>query len=333
MNDHTSGTPHNPANEVDLVDLMKILWQQKILILSITLIFALAAALYAHFSKSVYVARINLDAPAINEVTALNYSGLKQFAPNEVYLLFTRELQSDRVRVDLYNDVYLPTVADHPSTIYTSAGELSGNVTVVETAPGRFTIAIQGSAPAELPKYLQGLLQQASDSAKQKMLDSLRFEVKSAVQRYDYEINASRELSKTKRLDLITRLQDALKIAEILNIEKISTFIPSDQIGNLAYLRGTRALKAEISSLQARTNDDPYIDKVRESLFQKEFLTSINVQPQDFTVFTQAGQIESLGPIKARSSFIIAIGIIFGGLIGVIIALIRCFARKQTPLR
>lgn len=333
MNNHSPAAPNKSANEVDLVDLIRILSQQKVLILSITVIFAIAAALYAQFSKSVYVARINLQAPTPSEVAALNYSGLKQFVPDEVYILFTRELQSDKVRIDLYNDVYLPAKTENQSTAYASAAELSSHITVAGATPGRFTITVQGSTPEDLPKYLEGFLQKASDSAKQKILNNLNFEAKTAVQRYDYEITAGREVSKTKRLDMITRLQDALRIAESLNIEKVSTFIAGNQTENLAYLRGTQALKAEIASLQNRTNDDPYIDKFRESLFQKEFLSSINVQAADFAVFSPEGPTESLGPIKPRNSMIIAIGIIFGGLVGVVVALIRCFARKQTTPR
>ncbi|WP_082557662.1 MULTISPECIES: Wzz/FepE/Etk N-terminal domain-containing protein [unclassified Pseudomonas] len=332
MNNHSPVTPSKPINEVDLVDLIRILWQQKMLIILTAIIFAVVASLYAYFSKPAYVARINLQAPLSSDVAVLNYSGIKQFVPDEVYILFTRELQSDKVRIDLYKDVYLPSKSETSSAAFSSAAELSNHITVSGVAPGRFTITAQGSTPEELPMYLEGLLKTASDSTKQKVLKNLSFEAESAAQRYEQLIAASREVTKTKRLDEISRLQDSLRIAESLNIEKPSSSLTANDPEDLAYLRGTLALKAEINSLQHRTNDDPYIKKFRESVFQKEFFSSINVKPTEFSVYSQEGPIESLGPIKPRSSMVIAIGIIFGALVGVVIALIRCFARKQQPL-
>lgn len=329
MNNHPSSSSNNTASEVDLVDLARILWQQKLLILSSMLAFAVAATLYAQFSRSIYIAKINLQPAAPSEIAKLNYFGLKQFNPDEIYAIFTHELESDRIYSSLYQDIYLTSITEKTSTTYASAAELSSHISTTGTAPGRLTIAMRDSSPDKLKMLLEGLLLKASDSAKEKVLNNLAFEIKTAIQRHDHEINAEREISKAKRSDLITRLQEALRIAESLHIEKVSTFIEANKNEELAYLRGTHALKAEIASLQNRTNDDPYIGKIRESFFQKNFLSTIAVQPADFAVFSPEEPIELLGPIKPKQSMIIGIGVIFGGFLGVIIALARCFARKK----
>ncbi|MGV8604734.1 LPS O-antigen chain length determinant protein WzzB, partial [Pseudomonas aeruginosa] len=70
--------------------------------------------------------------------------------------------------------------------------------------------------------------------------------------------------------DTILRLREALKIAEVLKIENRPSFerqterqLTSIMIGELMYISGGKALRAEISSLEEHESDDYFIGGLR----------------------------------------------------------------------
>ncbi|MFT7049308.1 MAG: chain length determinant protein (polysaccharide antigen chain regulator) [Halioglobus sp.] len=123
------------------------------------------------------------------------------------------------------------------------------------------------------------------------------------------------------------------------------------------YLKGTRILKAELAALRSRKSEDPDIPRLRE-LEEKLGLLGNNRQVEilearkDYTAFTgsagalrsQISQLEALlardysnvalmrvdqvatppsEPIKPRKTLILAVAVVLGGMLGVLVALVR----------
>ena len=98
-------------------------------------------------------------------------------------------------------------------------------------------------------------------------------------------ITGKRELAKQRRLDQILRFREAIVIADSLGIRKredATSFIKSSQMNldiitseNPLYYRGTLSLEAEISILEKRKSDDPFIFGLRDLQEQLARLRSI----------------------------------------------------------
>ena len=104
--------------------------------------------------------------------------------------------------------------------------------------------------------------------------------------------------------------------------------------GNLMYMRGAKAIRAELHVLQNRKNDDPFIAGLRELENQLDFLAKVSVSPDGVAVFTLDSAAEAAEtPIKPKQALILALGLVLGGILGVFIALIRgMLAKRREPI-
>ncbi|MNR32418.1 Tyrosine-protein kinase ptk [compost metagenome] len=102
--------------------------------------------------------------------------------------------------------------------------------------------------------------------------------------------------------------------------------------GSLMYMRGAKAIRAELQVLQARQSDDPFILELRKLQDRLAFLKGIDVKPDNVAVFTldSAAEVPET-PIKPKKVLIIALGVVLGGMLGVFIALVRYMMRKGQP--
>ncbi|MCY1438802.1 G-rich domain on putative tyrosine kinase [compost metagenome] len=98
------------------------------------------------------------------------------------------------------------------------------------------------------------------------------------------------------------------------------------------YMRGAKAIRAELQVLQARQSDDPFILELRKLQDRLAFLKGIDVKPDNVAVFTldSAAEVPET-PIKPKKVLIIALGVVLGGMLGVFIALVRYMMRKGQP--
>ena len=90
-----SRIPNAPSsNEVDLLPLFLMVWQQKKIILATAALFGLVALGYAYLSTPEYQVSSVLRPAAINELDALNRSGVYTLPPNEALLKVGSSLES-----------------------------------------------------------------------------------------------------------------------------------------------------------------------------------------------------------------------------------------------
>ncbi|MNQ71816.1 hypothetical protein D3C85_865000 [compost metagenome] len=145
-----------------------------------------------------------------------------------------------------------------------------------------------------------------------------------------------------RREDRVAQLREAQAVAEAVGQEQplITTLsasnageLTSAQEGSLLYMRGAKAIRAELKVLESRQSDDPFISELRGLQDRLEFLQGIDVKPDNVAVFTldSAAEVPET-PIRPKKALILAVGVVLGGMLGVFIALARRLMRKSPPV-
>ena len=110
------------------------------------------------------------------------------------------------------------------------------------------------------------------------------------------------------------------------SIQEVADYIDRNQ----AYLRGSKALQAQISVLEQRESDDAFIPGVRELEARLSTLKEVAIEDEQAKVarISSAAQPPHQ-PIKPKRMLIVAVGIVLGGMLGVFAALIRVAIRNR----
>lgn len=340
MTDGIDSRQMSKRNEIDFIELIQGLWAQKWLVLSLTFLGAVLAGSYAFLSKPVYEARVAVLPPSLSDVAGFNIarsrdSGLPPFTVSQVYSVFIRNLQSEGTRRQFFREVYLPSLEERVGSVDGLYRAFSDDVGVnqpTKELPERYTVVFERHDP-EQAEYI--------DLAAQRSMDEMRanaqreLEVKS--RNIQQQIDTLRQVVKERRTDRIVRLKEALQVAEAVGVEKppligsqIDQQLSAIMEGSLMYMRGSRALRAEIEALQARTSDDPFIPALRGLQEQLALYESKQLSFDRVAVFRQDGNVETPDdPIKPRKILILALGILAGGVLGVLAALLRLLFREK----
>lgn len=89
--------------------------------------------------------------------------------------------------------------------------------------------------------------------------------------------------------------------------------------GELTYMRGTKALEAEIANLGSRTLDDPFIQNLREQQEKLNFLRNLKMDPSLVAMYKQDGAaFQPDKPIKPRKAIIMLLSVLGGLGLGVL---------------
>lgn len=339
---NTPGTTQH-ANETDLYELLTALWAQKLLIISVALIAALAAATYAFLTTPVYETRVYVQPPTLNGIAEFNYgrtseAGLTPFTIKDVYEVFTRNLQSESLRRTFFKEVYLPalTESERSGSQDMLYGKFLRTLTIgvpSKEQPDRYSVNVEGEDPVQVTDWVKSFVARAGSAAEKEMISNTTREAEVRARNLGQQISTLQETESRIRQDSITRLREALKIAEAIGLENpplitsnLSQEVSANMDGPLTYMRGSKALKAEIQNLEIRQSDDPFIGKLRALQIKQSFYKDLQVSPESVSVYRQDGPIERPdSPVKPKKTLIILLGFVLGGVLGLMVALVRNF--------
>ena len=184
--------------------------------------------------------------------------------------------------------------------------------------------------PQEAARWAKQYIDLAAQRSMDEMRGNAQRELEVKGRNIQQQIDTLRQVVKERRTDRIARLKEALQVAEAIGVEKPPLIGPQvDQQlsaimeGSLMYMRGTKALRAEIKALEARISDDPFIPALRGLQEQLALYENEKLNFDRVAVFRQDGAVEaSDDPIKPRKILILVVGVILGGLIGCGVALL-----------
>ncbi|HGY9624962.1 LPS O-antigen chain length determinant protein WzzB [Pseudomonas putida] len=329
------------GDEIDLFELIEGLWKQKVLILVTTVVVTAIAVAYAFLAKPVYEAKVFVQPPTQNDVSPLNYgrggnTGLSMLTVKEVYDIYLRNLQSESLRREFFRSVYLPSLpADERGG---SQDELYGrfqDVLSLELAaketPNRFFVKANVSDPQQAAEWVVRYLEMAGRRGKAEVIRDVKADATIKANNLEQQIKAALESARKQREDQIIRLTEALRVAKSIGLEKppiisntLSGEVSAGMGGSLLYMRGAKALEAEIDNLRKRTSDDPFVSNLRQRQEALAFYRSLQIDPGVIQVYRQDGAIESPDkPVKPKKVLII----VLGGLTGVMLALLFAILR------
>lgn len=328
-------------DEIDLIELFHSLWEQKWLILLVTFLVTGAAAAYAFLSKPIYEARVAVLPPSLSNVAGFNLGrtkevGLEPFKVQDVYGVFTRNLQADETRRLFFEGVYLPSLDESErkaprDRLYESFNKVLRIKAPDKSQPNRYQVVVEHEDPEVAANWVRRYTEDVARRSLEEMIENVQREIEVKERYVEQRIDTLRDTAKARREDRIIRLREALTVAEAVGLEK--TPVISGQVveqlsafmdGSLMYMRGSKALKAEIQALESRVSDDPFIPTLRTLQEQQRLFNSLNINPEKVAVFRQDGAVETPDtPVRPKKALVMAIGLVLGGMLGIFLALIR----------
>ncbi|MBF6615091.1 MAG: LPS O-antigen chain length determinant protein WzzB [Candidimonas sp.] len=347
-------TAHARAeDEIDLVELFKALWSQKLIIIVSTVVGTAMGLAYALLSTPVYEAKATVLPPLLSDIAAYNagrtdalpsQAQLKPFTSGEVYSVFARNLKSLSLRRDFFENTYIPSLPeDAQSNPRDQLWERFNRVISIKAPdkqrPELIEIVVQLNAPDKAAAWANQLISRAAEASERDMQLNVSSELDIRTRSIERRIASLRSTAQQRREDRIAILKEALVVANAVGLsspqvtagrtssnDELSEFID----GSLTYMRGAKAIEAEMKVLEARESDDPFIPELRSSQEQLSFLKTIDVQPENVSVFTldSAAEVPET-PIKPKKTLIVALGLVLGGMLGVFIALVRVMMRRN----
>ncbi|TYO83376.1 MULTISPECIES: LPS O-antigen chain length determinant protein WzzB [Pseudomonas] len=327
-------------DEIDLFELIEGLWKKKLLIILVAVVVTVMALAYVLLATPIYEAKVFVQAPSQNDIAPLNYgrggkSELKPFTIKDVSGIYSRTLQSESLRREFFRKYYIPSLSEErrsgsQDSLYNQFKKTLTLGVVSKDAPDRFFVMAQLPDPRQASEWVARYVEMAGDQAKAEIIKDARADAMVKADNLEQLVRASRESARKQREDRIAKLTEALRVARSVGLEKppIISYGPSSEVsadmdGPLTYMRGANALEAEIKNLRSRTSDDPFIENLREKQESLNFYRSLRVEPSVVQVYRQDGALESPDrPVKPNKPMIVALGAIFGVLLGGFLALI-----------
>ncbi|MFC5695799.1 LPS O-antigen chain length determinant protein WzzB [Pseudomonas sp. GCM10022186] len=349
MNDSVNSLRGQQYNsEIDLIELVQSVWNYKLVISIFALVGGLCAAGYAFLSSPVYEARISFLPPSLSDVAPLSSGrsemGLEPFKVDDIYSVFTRNLESDHSLRRFYKTVYLPALRAEDREGY-SNGRLYARflkdfkvVAPDRLRPERYSLVVQGKNPDEITRWATTYIEQVAGESLEQAVGNARREVDVAANTVQQRIASLRATAQTRRQDRIIQLKEALKVAEAVGLVEppVLSGQTSEQLnaimeGSLTYMRGSKALRAELSALESRVSDDPFIPQLRGLEEKYELYASIAADSPKIGVFRQDGDVVLPDePIKPKKALILSLGVILGGVLGGLFAVVRVVLKRRA---
>ncbi len=333
----------NSSAELDLVEVFVAVWSRKWLVVGSAFACGLVAAAYAFFSPPIYESKYYISPPTVNDIANLNFgradrSDLKPFSIDQVYGSFLNNLQSDSQRRAFFESHFLPSM--EPNSVRAPRGVLydsfSRDLTIARAAnggEGRWLVSLKSTTPERAMEWVDLYVRQVGESTARELSQNAKKEALVLGRNIQLEIETLRESSRRVRQDDISKIREALNIAKSSGLEDSVVFsgsgtdkLAGDMFEENTYMRGSKALEAELKNLESRVSNDPFTPGLRKLQKDANFYQQLTAEKFDIAVYRHDGVVDlPLSPVKPKKVLIIFLGLIVGGVLGSIYALLRHF--------
>ena len=325
---------------------VRAIFRQKLFVIGFTVLGAVLAASYVFLASPVYEAKVFVIPPSQSDISNFNYGRMKEselvpYTVKDVYDIYTRYLQAESLRLEFFSTIYMPSLSSEEKkkprdVLYSHFSEVLRVVPPLRDGSDRYSVVVQTTSPERAREWVVEYVAQAGELAKNEMIKNVSIESEVRARNLEQQISSLREKSTKAREDSIVRLSEALRIAESIGLEKPPSITVSQSViaggeaGQLTYMRGSKALKAEIESLQARESDDPFTDRLRDLQDRLNFFNGLKTEPALVSVYRQDGVVELPdSPVKPNKALVLVLGVIAGLMSGIAVVLFRgLFALK-----
>ncbi len=345
--------PACPDDEINLVDIWKILCKGKKIIIGSVVASMLVATVVVLVWPKIYRAKAVLLPPQLSDVAALSVPSIYTSDPQVVYKKFLVNLHSHGLRYQYFKDHLFGNFRrskegdkideyDIFSKEFEKLLKISSNSKRKGNGAEFTVVTLDGKNHDRLADQLEKYIAFIDVQTIHKLVRDVQAQLKLRAEEIREQIVTLRLVASKMRQDRIAQLKEAYVIAKRLGIEKPtgSTFVANDDKAKTPdsektglifgsnevplYFRGYQALQGELEQLQNRKNDDSFIVGLRELQGKLAFLQKKWIDPKSIHS-VQIDQKARTGdkPVKPKTTLIILIGIIFGAIIGILAALIK----------
>ncbi|MGK7284665.1 ECA polysaccharide chain length modulation protein [Buttiauxella agrestis] len=337
---------NNPGmvdNELDIRGLFRTLWQGKLWIMGIAVLFAAIALIYTFFARQEWSANAITDCPTVNMLGG--YYSQQQFLRNldlranmlpvnqpsvmdEAYKEFIMQLSAYDTRRDfwLQTDYYKQRQVGNSKVDAALLDELVDNIQFTAGDIARNTsdsVKLIAETAADANNLLRQYVAFASQRAASHLNEELTGAWSARTVQMKAQVKRQEEVAKSIYDRKVHSVEQALKIAQQQNIAKSETEVPADELPDSEmFMLGRPMLQARLESLQAvGPNYDIDYDQNRA------MLSTLNVGPTldaRFQTYRYLRTPEE--PVKRdspRRAFLLIMWGMVGALIGAGVALAR----------
>ena len=349
---------HYAGNDegISLVDLWRVIFTRKKLIMLSVVAAVLIAAAYIFMIEPVYQAQTYLVPSQQQDLYELqiDYRGnerfsIEKYTPEVVFQMFQKNFKLKGLRREYWRQRHLADqyLEDKPHTdilmdnLFDSKFDSGLRVQLDEQNASLAVATFEYSEPVPGSQWLNQFVTFVKESTLDLILDDIKFMIAAEISQVRYQIDSQLKLAEKERRDKIQLLSEALRVAKTLDIEDTSGLIVgTDKEQSLIevkttqaplYMRGSRALKSEITVLESRKSDEAFIGGLRDLQEKLAFLENISVDRDAISVVTV--DTEARSPYRAqkpRKTLIVVLAVALGLVIGVLLAFTLGFDDKES---
>ncbi len=355
------------SDEIDLRELVLVLWRQKFLILLVTSVFVVAGIGYSMTARQVWTSQALISEPSVSQVAAL------QLAVDKIQAIMSSSSSSSSSSSNNGNNngappstaafasleqpaIYQSFISAFNSMnnkraflmqegIYAAEMEIEGisdkrseralmsklAESISAKAQDKTSEDMTLSFSAETPELAQQRLVKYMDFVQQQQLKSKNTELQSIWQNRIKALTAQYDSVKAdtllKRQEELQRVGYSLRISKAAGVDAPLEKIDSQEIFNIQL--GTKGLAEKLNILNEIKDPELLNPELGRIRLQLSSLKALNLQDAEFTSFNMIDSPEEpFTRDKPKRPLTIVLATLLGGMLGVAIVLIRHAFRR-----
>ena len=322
-------------DEIDLADLIRALWQGKWLVIGVTLATLALGIAYLMITPKSYTASLNIL--ALPDSQADVYIELHEA---EIITADKKLLKSDGKQL-------LLTLFVKDLKTQTDEGVNGLGLSIASVTPTQSRLSFPTQAPGQLTQTVADALELANQNVNQQLelnlsrhSDKLARNNTNAIEALDLERLQKIAIFTFNQNQQVATLKEQVKLARFLSIEKGALSSLTGFKALKVYEQGYLALEKEIELIQSRKVEDFIPDLARIEFSQAELLKNKEVKRVEMMLAkTPIGTDQFSAAVynldtlvyknNTKTSLILALSIVLGGMLGIFVLLIRNVLIKQ----
>jgi chain length determinant protein (polysaccharide antigen chain regulator) len=313
-------------DEIDLADLIRALWQGKWLVIGVTLATLALGIVYLMIAPKSYTASLNILALPDSQADVyieLHEAQLIATDKQSLLALFVEDLKTQTQSVN------------------------GLGLSIASVTPTQSRLSFPTQAPGQLTQTVADALELANQNVNQQLeLNFSRHSNKlaanntTAIEALDLERLQKIAIFTFNQNQQVATLKEQVKLARFLSIEKGALSSLTGFKALKVYEQGYLALEKEIELIQSRKVEDFIPDLARIEFSQAELLKNKEVKRVEMMLAKTpigtdqfAAAVYNLDTLvyknNTKTSLILALSIVLGGMLGIFVLLIRNVLIKQ----
>ena len=313
-------------DEIDLADLIRALWQGKWLVIGVTLATLALGIAYLVIAPKSYTASLNILA-----------------LPNSQADVYIELHEAQLIATDKQS-----LLALFVEDLKTQTQSVNGlGLSIASVTPTQSRLSFPTQAPGQLTETVADTLELAHRNVNQQLQlnfsrhsDKLARNNTNAIEALDLERLQKIAIFTFNQNQQVATLKEQVKLARFLSIEKGALSSLTGFKALKVYEQGYLALEKEIELIQSRKVEDFIPDLARIEFSQAELLKNKEVKRVEMMLAKTpigtdqfAAAVYNLDTLvyknNTKTSLILALSIVLGGMLGIFVLLIRNVVIKQ----